>query len=94
MSSDIAIEYLLNRTVDTAVSFHLLIRTLFKNDVRMKKEWSTQYLISNITSSHLTWNHSVIHSRLGCYIEGCKSRYTSIFCITLITVYLLLHPSV
>ena len=28
------------------------------------------------------------------YIEGCKSRYTSILCITLITVYLLLHPSV
>ena len=28
------------------------------------------------------------------YTEGFKSRYTSILCITLITVYLLLHPSV
>jgi len=28
------------------------------------------------------------------YTEGCKSRYTVLLCITLITVYLLLHPSV
>jgi len=26
--------------------------------------------------------------------EGCKSRYTVLLCITLITVYLLFHPSV
>ena len=28
------------------------------------------------------------------YTEGCKSRYAVLLCITLITVYLLLHPSV
>jgi len=28
------------------------------------------------------------------YTEGCKSRYRVLLCITLITVYLLLHPSV
>jgi len=28
------------------------------------------------------------------YTEGCKSRYTVLLCITLVTVYLLLHPSV
>ena len=28
------------------------------------------------------------------YTEGCKSRYTVLFCVTLITAYLLLHPSV
>ena len=73
MSSDNAVEYLLNRTVETAVSFHVLIRTSFNIDVRMKKEWSTQYLINNITSSHLTGNHNVIHShsfRLYIYIYG------------------------
>ena len=69
--------------------FPTYLQTEYTRHVR-----NTVHVVKNTKKGTLKIFHEILKLKLSIYTEGSKSSFTSILCITLITVYLLLHTSV